>query len=131
VDYISSMEKPRSMFKNPFITSALACSCNENGGYGAKTESITSLTLITLNDFDAEHPAGDTINDLFSTYFNGTMYNNIVDFPTQNAGLIQQEDIELFLSKPPVDNPEFKVKVIFKLSTGEEYTVESKPVIIN
>lgn len=130
VDYISLMEKHRSTFNNPFITSALACSCNENGDHGAKTEAIESLTLITLNDFDAEHPANDTINDLFSTYYNGTRYNNIVDFPGQNAGLIQQEDIEMFLSKAPVDNPEFRVKVIFKLNNGEEYTVESKPLKI-
>lgn len=46
------------------MNSAYACTCQENGKLGSK-EKIESINLLTVNDFNAEYQAGDTINELF------------------------------------------------------------------
>lgn len=111
------------------MNSALACSCNFDGESGSKEEKLNSLTILTLNDFDPDHLANDTINDLFDV----SIFREVIDleaFIQQDTSLIEEESISLFLKKAPELNNEFKVKVILELSTNEKYEAESLPILI-
>lgn len=127
VDYHSSINLNFSL-----MNSAMACTCLERGYGGSTTEKIESLDIITLNDFDAEHLAGSKINDLLTLSFFGR--NNLDekktlnDFLAENTSFIEMEDILLTLEKSPELNPNFHVKVIFKLSTGEVYEAENRTI---
>lgn len=111
------------------INSAMACSCAYNGVAGSKNEKITSLTVITLNDFDAQHLANDTINDLLSANVDGEI-RDLTEFLSTDTSLIYSEAMYLKLKKAPELNEEFKVKVRLELSTSEVYEAESVPVKI-
>jgi hypothetical protein len=111
------------------INSALACSCLENGWEGSKEEKLTSMTILTLNDFDDEHLANDTINALFEVRF----HNEILDlneYLLQDTSIMKFEDFGLKLKKAPELDNEFKIKVIMELSTNEIYESESLPIKI-
>ncbi len=53
----------------PTVTNmAFGTSCDEPGDQGAKYP-ITSIDIVTLQDFDAGHPAGSSLGDLFYLYY--------------------------------------------------------------
>lgn len=128
VNYISNNMKHQCKWDFSLINEALACECVYNGWLGSKEEKLDDLTIITLNDFDAEHMANDTINDLMTI----SKYPDILDlndFLSQDTALLDYESISVKLKKAPAANKEFKVKVIITLSTGEIYDAESTPII--
>lgn len=62
VDYIGQRLPKKPSFS--LISSAYACSCKFNGDIGSKYEKLSNIAVITLNDFDENHAANDTIKDL-------------------------------------------------------------------
>lgn len=127
VDYISQSHKNWNF---SLMNSALACSCIADGALGSKEEKLNSLSIITLNDFDSNHLANDTINDLFDV----KVVNDLVDldeYISQDTSLIQSQFLELNLKKAPELNKEFRIKVIVNLSNNETYESESAPIRIN
>lgn len=132
VDYHALVPKcTHPSFSGAFLSEAMACECDYNGYRGSKTEMLEDILLITQNDFDAQHLANDTINDLFEVNYLGSIYSLNDFLALQNGQLLGQEDIVLTLTKAPQTNPAFKVKVIFKLSENEEYQAESTLVHLN
>jgi hypothetical protein len=126
VDYVSFChEKPFS-----FIQSAMACECVYDGYLGAKSERLETMQVITLNDFDSDHPANDTINDLISVRELG-LSSTLENYLTQDTALIRQETLILGLTKAPTTNDALKLKIIVSLSNGENYETETLPVIMN
>ncbi len=129
VEYHSNSYKQKNAWNFSLMNTALACSCPENGWEGSKDEKLDLLTIITLNDFDDEHIANDTINDLFEARF----HNQTIDlneYLQQDTTLMLFEDFGLKLKKAPELNEEFKIKVIMELSTNETYEAESVPIKI-
>ena len=123
VDYISQRRPKRPSFS--LISSAYACSCIYDGINGSKYEKLSNITVITLNDFDENHVANDTINDLILV---GNEY--LSDYLVNDTLNIQFPGIQLKVDRKPSLNENFKVRVIVELSTGEVYQEESKSIKI-
>ena len=123
VDYISQSRSKWPSFS--LIPSAYACSCVSDGDRGSKNEKLANLTVITLNDFDDDHLANDTINDLIVVkgfYYEGDQY--LEDYLVSDTINIQFPGIQLLVDK------NYKVKVIVELSTGEVYQKVSESIKI-
>ena len=128
VDYHAFAE-PESDYSFSLIPAANACSCI--GGYGgSKTEKFKSFTITTINDFDSEHPANSSINDLLMTI--GQEGNNIPldEFLNNQTGNIMQARRVIKLKKPPVLNPEFNFKARLELTNGEVYEKTAYPIYV-
>ncbi len=129
VDYISQSRSKWPSFS--LIPSAYACSCVSDGDRGSKNEKLANLTVITLNDFDDDHLANDTINDLIVVkgfYYEGDQY--LEDYLVSDTINIQFPGIQLLVDKKPALNENYKVKVIVELSTGEVYQKVSESIKI-
>lgn len=126
VDYFGSTDRPESTGFS-LLNTALACSCDENGTLGSKDERLNTLTILTLNDFDPDHHANDTINDLFDVALYGKI-QDLNEYLRQDTALIMSEHLALYLKKAPILNDTFKVKVVLALSTKETYETESVPI---
>ena len=120
---------PKQSFS--LINSAFACSCIEDGYFGSQDERLDDLTVITLNDFDEQHRAGDTINDLLEVQFFDES-TDLNEYLALDTALIKYDQLGLALKKAPDLNEEYHVRVDVKLSTGEVYQTQSRPIrIIN
>jgi len=124
---------PREKWSFSLMPTANACSVIP-GTEGSKEEALVNFSITTLNDFDTEHLANSNINDLFDYHggFFKALDNPIpltqfIDEQTEN---LEQEDMILELKKAPEMNPEFKIKILMELSTGEVYEVEAAPIIV-
>jgi hypothetical protein len=109
------------------MNSAYGCSCVPNGSNGSKEEKLEKVTIITLNDFDDNHLANDTINDLFVS---GLEYLSIEEYLEKNDDNIRNTYENFNLQQAPVLNKSFKAKVIIELSTGEVYEAETVEQVI-
>ena len=137
LDYSVEYHAQNKPYFKPFsiINTAYGCSPIEDGQAGSKEEILENLTVITLNDFDDNHLANDTINDLFSVpnheyfqVFAGTG-ETLNTFLTQNTQPIEKKDLYLELLQKPTLNDTFQVKIIMELSTNEIYEMESLPFV--
>lgn len=126
VEYFGSTDRPESTGFS-LLNTALACSCAENGARGSKDERLNTLTILSLNDFDTDHRANDTINDLFDVKFDNKI-QDLNEYLQQDTALIMSQGLNLKLKKAPILNDTFKVKVILALSTKETYEMESVPI---
>lgn len=112
------------------MNSAMACSPTVSGYDGSKTEQLTHLSIITLNDFDPEHLANSAIEDLLEVQLGRLNENNLplLEYLANQTENIKYPDLSLKLTKAPELNSEFKFKIAVQLSTGESYEAESSPV---
>lgn len=127
VDYLVNHIEEKFPMNFSLMNTAYAEDCSSNGVNGSKQESIQSLTVVTLNDFNNEYMANDTINKILNV--RGTQFN-LDEYLANDSSLVQSELFELNLSNPPTLNEEFKVKMILELSTNETYQAESIPFIL-
>ena len=113
-----------------WVASAMACSFI--GGYdGSKNERLDGLTVVTENDYDAEHPAGSSIVDLLEVQFelpNDTQPLN--DYLANQTETIQSQVLQLNLLRAPASDGAFQFTIQVDLSTGEQYEATSAPVYI-
>lgn len=112
------------------MNTANACSC-AGGSKGSKKEKLISLSIITLHDFDADHPAGSEINDLFDyneVDFGARSFEGFVE--EAKGKLLDTHFFNLQLKKAPAMDTDFQLKASVKLSTGEIYQAESLPLFI-
>ena len=118
----TSKHQPKKQRSSGFIPAAYACSCVASGTLGSKFESLESLEITTLNNFDEEHPAGSSLNDIFR--INGqTIEQYIEDQPRT----IQDREIFFTLRQEPKIDKTFLVKVTVVLSTEETYEYTLPP----
>ena len=114
------------------LSPLLACSCLP-GGTGSKTEELVAFTITTLNDFDADHPAGSSLNDVFlyqGSYFN-TGAGSLVNFlDEEGQRMLTREDIRLRPDRAPTLDSVLHLQMTLELNQGETYTVESVPFVL-
>ncbi len=132
VDFVVNNFKKSHQWDFSLMNTALACDCDFNGSQGSKNEKLDNLTVITLNDFDSEHLANDTINDLMQVRLQEFSFIHLNQYLQQDSGFIPKVNLELGLmpKKAPELNKEFKVKIIVNLSTEETYEATSQPIKI-
>lgn len=123
VDYHAQLQQPKTDWSLSLMNSALACSC-AIGYEGSKNEELVAFTVKTVNDFDAEHPAGSLINDLLQ--YEGSYFFEDVqpleDFlEMEQQGKMSYEDMRLSINKAPTLDSLFQVEIVMELSTGERY----------
>lgn len=111
------------------LSSAAACDCFEDGTLGTK-EYLRQFTVVTLNDFDAQHLANDTINDLLRIQTSLNNIQDLTDYLRTDTARIQQFSYTLYLRKRPTLQLPFAAKVSVTLQNGESYTATSLPVTI-
>lgn len=112
------------------INSALACSCIENGFGGSKTEKLKNLTVITLNDFNEQYAANDTLNNLIVVKeYNYEIGQDLNLYLEQDTSLIRSEHLWLGLKESPTLEKEVRLKLILELSTEEIFEVENAPIV--
>lgn len=132
VNYIAS-NQPKRDWSFSLMPSALACSFIP-GSSGSKTERLTKFSIITLNDFDDDHPANSNINELFDYegYYWDTLDDSIplTQFISEQTENLKEEDMFLKLKKAPEINKEFRLKVVMELSTGAIHEFETEPFFI-
>ena len=111
-----------------FTSSAFACSCPDPGWLGAATESFESIVITTVNDFDEDIRAGDTITDLFLIRYDLDTLS-ISEFLEADTGTVRQERYNMTLTADPQnDSLGFAAEVRVMLSNGESYKDTSTPV---
>ncbi len=124
--FFGQIEERWPSFDFNLIGSALACSPAEPGFNGSQ-EKIESITVVTLNDFDSTHVAGDTINDLVSIYDFSTR-SKLDDFLSSNISFVKQERLFFQLDATPSSDHYFKAKFILHLTNGEEHISDTQAV---
>ena len=129
VDFISRSKSKWADFS--LIQSAYACTCISDGDSGSKNEKLANLTVITLNDFDENHRANDTINDLMVVKGFYNLEDQYLEDYLENDTLnIQFPALNLKVDRKPTLNENYKVKVVVALSTGEVYEKVSQSIKI-
>ncbi len=118
--------------------SAMACSIF--AGYdGSKTERLTGLSIVTLNDFDEAHLANSTMDDLIIVEGSWGLVDDtwvqeatsdLPDYLANQTMPIRSQTLRLLLKKMPEINPELKFSINVELSTGESYEQETRPIYI-
>ncbi len=133
VDFITSVDEKNQPWNFSLMNTALACDCVFNGISGSKNENLDNVTVITLNDFDSEHLANDTINDLMQVRVGEFNLVDLNQYLEQDSMLIPKVNFELglMLKKAPELNKKFEVKIIVDLSTTESYEATSQPITID
>ncbi len=125
VDYVVSQEFKHFDFS--LINAAYGCSPVQPGIEGSKEEAIESLQVITVNDFDEDHKAGESINDLLEMVdiILGNDPMLLEDFLNDFTGNVPSEYFTLRLLERPNLSDDFQVSVMVELSTGESYEATS------
>lgn len=114
------------------FSNANAMSCDCIYDEYLPTESIVSISIITIHDFDSENTAGADVTSRFmvekqNEYISIPNYvSNTVDFYFDV--LPESSIIRLFLIKPPLSGGEFSFDVIIELSNGDVISTQSRPV---
>lgn len=135
VDYVTDYHaclQQKSSWSFNLMSPAYGCSC-ALGWEGSKDEELVNFTVSTINDFDDEHLAGSSINDLLQ--YEGSYFDEstlpLVDFlADEQMDKLRYEDMRLSLSQAPVLDSVFQVKVHMELSTGEVYDVTSAAIVL-
>ncbi len=112
---------------NPFLNSSYALSCGGDGDAGSR-EILKNITITTLNNFDANYLATDTINDLITT----NVYSDkksLTEFLKQDSLRVDYFSLGLLLNKKPVYS-ESTFKIVFELVNGEIYSGITKTLLI-
>jgi len=133
VDYHVNLQT-RQDWSFSLMNTANACSCPTGGSKGSKTEKLTALSLITINDFDADHLAGSEINDLLDYVGNRSEISSLAStleeyISNQTGKILEEENLLLKLTKAPDSNTPFQVKITMELSTKEKYEVTSPAIV--
>ncbi len=127
VEYIAY--EHRSAWNFDFVNQVYGCSPPEAGLEGSKFEAFDNITITTLNDFDDDHLADTSINDLLRV-----MYSNYRELLSLEEFLAREGNVKrpgLFfqLTKAPELNQELRLRVTVELSTGERYEAVTHPLL--
>ena len=126
VDYIADHQAIRNDFS--LINSVYGCTPEPPGQLGSKEESFELFEIVTINDYDEEHKAGESINDILELVDFENSPILFDDFLNELSGNVPRELFAFKLLNGPTINKEFQVRVNVNLSTGEEYEVLSSVV---
>lgn len=135
IDYVTDYHacaQPKTDWSFSLLTPAYGCSCAV-GWEGSKNEELVSFTVSTINDFDDDHLAGSSINDLLQ--YQGSYFDEdnvpLNDFlADEQMGKLRFEDMRLRLTQAPEIDSVLQVQVRMELSTGEVYDVPSAAIVL-
>ena len=135
IDYIADYHACKALENDwslSLMSSAYACSCLV--GYdGSREEALVEFSVNTLNDFDEDHLAGSSINDLLM-YQGSYLDLDSQAFPDflseEMAGKLRFEDMRLSLTSAPTIDSVFQIEVVMELSTGERYVRQSEAFVL-
>jgi hypothetical protein len=106
------------------VTSASALSCEE--GFDGPKFPITSYDIITVNEFDDEHPAGSSVTDLFWIKFyrhNNYIENHILLSELQELRYLFHS--QLYTKARPTSSATQIFVVSLRNSKGDEFELET------
>lgn len=117
-----------------FMQSAYAISCDDCAEKKfLPKDSITSIRIITLNDFDENHPADSDISAYFKVYkfrvystiseHIETFLNHYINYPSQ----FESEDDFLLMNAPTI-NTQHAFKIEIHLSDGTILEQQTTPI---
>ena len=116
-------------------TAAYACDCVPPGSLGS-TETLTNLTVKTVFDFDATHPAGSSLTEsvVLTGGYRTDKYKevslSVADFlaggPVSYEDMIQFSKLSL-LGTPTAKGP-FALDITVTLDNGEVYTTRTTQI---
>ena len=124
VNYVSYHEHSPSF---SLLNSAYACSCLSNGMNGSK-ERVESLSFITVNDFNEQYLAGDTINALIAV--DAPMQPISIEEFLQKEGKLWEERQFFLLKEKPTANAVLQLKVVLVLDNGKTISATNQAVVI-
>lgn len=116
---IACIEGPNSIF----IQSAFATSCDCPPPYQfLPKDSITTIKILSLNDFNSNHSANSEISDYFKV-FNHYSFSTIQEYLKNTRSVLNYESefeikIDLLLMTAPTINNQQKFRVQITLSDG-------------
>jgi len=128
VDYIVHQEISRPSFS--LMSAAYSCDPEVPGSRGSKEEAFENITVITLNDFDENHTALDTINDVF--WVDGISPipdDSLNGFLQTEKDNVSSEMLELRFITLPALGQKFQVRIIVDLSNGESFEALSEAIV--
>lgn len=132
MEYEVEYHASTSNFTPSFSLMSSALACSYLPGYdGSKTEKLTDLSIITLNDFDEEHLANSSLNDLIDfqgDYLFSQENSTLADYLLNQTENIKSQYLILQLNKAPTLDQEVRVKIVINLSTTERYEEEIAPI---
>ncbi|MDJ1502327.1 DUF5034 domain-containing protein [Xanthocytophaga agilis] len=108
----------------------MACDPLPNGHEGSK-EKISTIQIISNQDFDTEHPAGTDLADLFLIkkmgFYNSWSEDVAVNLRTYSNGQPSPElAYTLWLAKPPVSSKKHIFTITYEQTNGDKYTVTTR-----
>lgn len=104
-----------------------ATSCDKNGAAGSKI-GVDTLFVISLNDYNADYHANDTLNNIalinYWTYKASDFDNffSIARYVSENQQRILEETFEIKIKQPPSkSSEEHQFKIVLILRNGEVF----------
>ncbi|MFA6150314.1 MAG: DUF5034 domain-containing protein [Chitinophagaceae bacterium] len=123
--------------KSAWINSAYACDCALSQFFIA--DSITSISLITLNKLDFNHPAGSDVTNYFLTPFyvynpQRVSYYNILNLnqlnKAYNPNPTGNVPYDLYLRTTVPSKQMLAFELVFEFASGKKLTSKTKPVYL-
>jgi hypothetical protein len=116
-----------------FMSAAYACS-PPNPGYKGTKERVSSIRITSSFDFDAAHPAGSSLNDVFKLQYAGPQRDPLpameIDFFLAQDQPTPPEWLNLKLKQKP-DNQIQNFQIEYEFTNGEKYTLQSGELLID
>lgn len=137
LDYETAYHQPKRFKGFAFINSALACSCAEDNF--TSIDSIKHISIKTLADLDATHPAGSEVTDYFSSVFQSYTPSDIkyekafvgsyYDFSHQyNSNGTKGYD--LYFKKNESISKTVAFELTIEYTNGKSISAKTKPVFL-
>ena len=127
-EFICKSQRP-SLFLNSAW--AISCECEPAVQY-LPLQEIEDVQIISLNDFNPDHPAGSDITSLFRVYDRFEFYNvktYLLSLQTIRFDFLDPEEkLQLLLIDPPSDTNEQQFEITLSLSDGRVLSAES-PIV--
>ncbi len=127
---------------NPFISSAMATSCEESGGRGLKKGTITTINVTTLYDYDDKHLKGSNVNDMLK--ITGNSYGGRYAIDELLAKFAKNETVadvagyvleinhnkKMTMPSLPFNQIPFQLEIELGLSDGTKHKAKSEFIYI-
>ncbi len=124
--YLGNLQNKKTKIFAP--NSLLACDCVSSGFEGSKTEKFKELNIITVNDFDVDHPVRANINEFFQIKDKSGVWQDLNTYIKTDTSLIFSQYIDLRLLKLPPKSLPFQVEVQLKVDDNEAYSAMSREI---
>lgn len=114
----------------PLFSGAYASGCECGEPQYDVYSMVSSLEIITLNDFDADHPAGSDVVDYFYEFRNQDYYLGRSAFTTPQIKDTGRISRELLLLTGPEQSGDFEFEVRALLTNGDTLSVTTTPIYL-